>query len=237
MSYFRYNLPYSVTLGPQIHSFLEYPPVPIRRIEDVMGTGYFVDAAGIRATTGNPTADALIKWGFWVGFGLLAYRMYRVLRYDEPFIQPAYKLPPAWQANPELSNEEYRKILATHGITDPPEEYEIIGARYVTGNDDWYILVEDRGWYWYDPRDREWKFLPLGPIQNAGGARVGEEMQRQCAWCKRVWRDGKWRYETPDPFIEISHGACEDCAEKIHAMLDRLEEDENYPKRNLGGVR
>jgi transposase len=105
--YFRYNQPYNVTMGPRAHSFLEYPPV---QINPMCPMGNFIDAAGVRVTTGSPTADTVIKYGFWVGMALVAYRLYRVMRYDDPFIRPSYKLPPAWQANPLLTREE-RNIL------------------------------------------------------------------------------------------------------------------------------
>jgi transcriptional regulator with XRE-family HTH domain len=107
VSYFRYNQPYSVTMGPRAHSFLEYPPVPIQPM------GNFIDAAGVSATTGSQALDTVIKWGFWIGMGLVGYRMYRVLRYNDPFIQPPYKLPPAWQANgrrPSLCMEDVQAL-------------------------------------------------------------------------------------------------------------------------------
>lgn len=42
------------------------------------GTGYIVDAAGIRVTTRNDTLDAAIKWGFWGTMAYLFYRMTKV---------------------------------------------------------------------------------------------------------------------------------------------------------------
>jgi len=73
--------------------------------------GNFIEAAGVSVTTGNSTADAVIKYGFWIGLGWFVYRSYRVLRYDDPFFAPRYKLPPAWEANPRLTKEERGFLL------------------------------------------------------------------------------------------------------------------------------
>lgn len=73
--------------------------------------GTLIDAAGVRVSTGNTTADFVLKWGFWIGMGWFVYRSYRVLRYDDPFFAPRYKLPPAWEANPLLTKEERNVLL------------------------------------------------------------------------------------------------------------------------------
>ena len=43
------------------------------------------------------------------------------------------------------------------------------------------------------------------------------EIIRLCAWCRRVWSDGKWA-ELPIPeqvdIHGITHGICKDCANK-----------------------
>jgi len=97
MSYIR-NLPYSVTLRPNGAPIHDPLPAPIKSYEESMG--YAFDVAGVRVSTGSPLLDTVLRWGVWIGLGLVAYRMYRVLRYDEPIIAPAYRTPPAWEANP-----------------------------------------------------------------------------------------------------------------------------------------
>lgn len=42
------------------------------------GTGYIIDAAGIRVTTRNDALDAAIKWGFWGTMAYLFYKMAKV---------------------------------------------------------------------------------------------------------------------------------------------------------------
>lgn len=104
MSYV-YQPPQSVRLHSQGHAFLEHPPVPIRPM------GSFFDAAGVSATTGSGPLDVFVKYGLWIGLGLVSYRMYRVLRYDDPFIQPSRRLPPAWQANGRRTKADMDLIL------------------------------------------------------------------------------------------------------------------------------
>jgi len=128
MSY-AYNLPLSVTRRRNGPPMFDPAPVPIRRIDD-LGNSSFFDAAGVSMTTGSAAWDRVVKYGFWISMGLVAHRMYRVLRYDEPLFGGGGGIPPAWEANPERSNEEHREMLTRYGVTDPPEEYEIIRVRY-----------------------------------------------------------------------------------------------------------
>jgi len=137
-------------------------PVPIRSIDE-LGNSSFFDGAGVSMTTGSAAWDRVVKYGFWLSMGLVAYRMYRVLRYDEPLLGGDRGVPPAWEGNPDRSNEEYRELLIRHGVNEPPSGWEVVEAQYVMGRDDWYIRVEGDGWYWYDPRDRGWRFLPSAP--------------------------------------------------------------------------
>ena len=96
------------------------PPQPV----DNTGIGF------ISVSTGSSTADTVLKWGFWIGLGLAAHRLYRVLRYDDPFIQWGGGTPAAWEMNARRSNAE-REMLLDHWETrreDYPdltdEEYE-----------------------------------------------------------------------------------------------------------------
>jgi hypothetical protein len=135
--------------------------------------------------------------------------------------------------NPDNSDEDYRKRLQSYGLADPPKELVITRIRYVARIGDWYILVEDRDWYWYDPRDKEWKFLPYGPIQNGGkGTQDWDRVERQCAWCKRVWRDGAWRRVQLLASALVTHGMYEDCAGKLDFELEQIERSEY--KKNTG---
>jgi hypothetical protein len=46
---------------------------------------------------------------------------------------------------------------------------------------------------------------------------VKNDVIRLCAWCRRVWSDGRWA-ELPIPqqvdIHGITHGICKDCANK-----------------------
>jgi hypothetical protein len=42
-------------------------------------------------------------------------------------------------------------------------------------------------------------------------------METQCAWCKKIKRDGKWVEEAPKEGMPITHGICPECAEKFKA--------------------
>jgi transposase-like protein len=124
---YAYNPPYSVTRRPNGPPMFDPAPVPIRSIDAELGTGNFIDAAGVSATTGSQALDNIIKWGFWIGMGLVAYRMYRVLRYNDPLIQPRYKLPPAWQANSST-----RTRVRFHIKDLSPEEIEVLRHRAIS---------------------------------------------------------------------------------------------------------
>ena len=87
---FRYNLPHSVTLGPQRHSFLRYPTVPIRPL-------------GSATLPPEPTtADTVLKWAFWIGAGFAAVQVFDKL---------ARK--PAWEMNP---TKEEKAILLRRAL-------------------------------------------------------------------------------------------------------------------------
>jgi hypothetical protein len=46
-----------------------------------------------------------------------------------------------------------------------------------------------------------------------------EECLRVCAWCRKVWMDGKWvsfeEYMLDKNFLRSSHGICEECVYKL----------------------
>jgi hypothetical protein len=42
----------------------------------------------VNSTTGSSPAETALKWGLWIGMGLIAYRLYR-------------QNPVSWEANPE----------------------------------------------------------------------------------------------------------------------------------------
>jgi len=227
-----YNNPRYVNQRSSVSPVGVSRPIAIRQAAPPMGN--FFDAAGVSVTTGNSTADVVIKYGFWVGLALVTHRMYRAFRYDEPLIQSSSRLPPAWEANPfkirdglqakvrnpSRTSAETREILVSHGIAEPPEDYKIEAARYVTARDDWYILVESRGWYWYDRSDKGWKFLPMGLMSNPDVP--GQHLVRVCSWCNRVWVDGEW--VVAEPLSDnITHGICEECTEKLDLEIDLLD--------------
>jgi hypothetical protein len=54
----------------------------------------------------------------------------------------------------------------------------------------------------------------------------GEEMLRVCAWCKRVWRDGRWQYGFIPETVQQTHGICEDCERVVYSAIDEDETDE-----------
>jgi len=106
---YAYNPPYSVTRRRNGPPMFDPPAVPIRRIDE-LGTGAFVDAAGVSMTTGSAAWDRIIKWGFWLGMGALSYHMYRVARYGEPFFGGDGGVPSAWEANPAAIGEDEAEL-------------------------------------------------------------------------------------------------------------------------------
>lgn len=99
MSY-QVNLPHSVTLRPNGPALYSPPPKPI-------GLGYIMDTPRFRMTTGDPGIDNLVKYGFWFGMAAALYKLYGMLRYDEPIFSPG--TPPAWRMNP--SKKQIKKAL------------------------------------------------------------------------------------------------------------------------------
>jgi len=91
MSY-QVNLPYSVQLRPNGPALYAPPPKPIEKL------GYFFETPTLSITSGDPGLDNIIKYGFWLGMAIALYKLYGMLRYDEPLFSPG--TPPAWKANP-----------------------------------------------------------------------------------------------------------------------------------------
>lgn len=85
---FRYNLPYSVTLGPQRHSFFRYPPVAIRPL-------------GSLPPSQPTTFDTVLRWGFWMGVGFAAVQVFQKLTQK-----------PAWEMNARKSKAETEALKA-----------------------------------------------------------------------------------------------------------------------------
>ena len=139
---------------------------PVRIAPPVSGTGYIFDAAGVRATTGSEDFDLVIRWMFWIGMALMGYKMYRVLRYEDPLFGEREVLPPAWRVNPADSDSDNRRKLESYGISLPSPKHLIARVRYISSRDDWYIQTETGDWYWYDSRKSSygWKHAPLGPL-------------------------------------------------------------------------
>lgn len=50
---------------------------------------------------------------------------------------------------------------------------------------------------------------------------MANHLTRQCAWCKRVYRDGAWTALTEPPLDpwSVTHGMCPDCADRYHPGL------------------
>jgi len=95
MSYQVRN-PYSVTMRPNGPALYAPPLKPIKSL------GYIWDTPTLRVTTGDPGVDNLIKYGFWFGMAMMLYKLYGMLRYDEPLFSPG--TPPAWKVNPRTRN-------------------------------------------------------------------------------------------------------------------------------------
>jgi hypothetical protein len=156
MSY-QVNNPYSVTLRPNGPPLYAPPPKPIKRIDEL---GYIMDSPTFRVTTGNTGLDNIIKFGFWFGMAAALYKLYGMLRYDEPLFSPG--TPPAWKMNPDMTDAEYREALNKYGLPEPPEPCNITVLRYVSTGDWW--LGTDIGWFWIDGRSlKEWKKSYYGP--------------------------------------------------------------------------
>lgn len=108
----------------------------------------------LSVTTGSSYADKAITWGFWIGMGLVAHRLYRVARYGDPFFQFGGGVPAAWEMNPEA-----------------------------------------------------------------------EEFDRVCAYCKRMWFEGKW--VPGEPTSEwVTHGICDKCEVILLREIEELEREE-----------
>jgi hypothetical protein len=56
--------------------------------------------------------------------------------------------------------ERREKIFEQEGIPKP--DGLIIDASYRMDNGDWFVQLDPGDWYWYDKRDKGWKFLPWG---------------------------------------------------------------------------
>lgn len=61
-----------------------------------------------------------------------------------------------------MSEARRRKVLEGNGLSIPPGSV-VLNTRYKMGCDDWYAET-DLGWYWWDVRSKEWKYLPSGPL-------------------------------------------------------------------------
>lgn len=117
------NLPYSVTRRPNGPSMYYPCPNAIQPVQDQQGAGYFIDAAGVRVSTGSAPLDFIIKWGFWVGMAAILYKSYRVFRYDEPLFLGAPRTPAAWEVNPgkRVSKDTKKEILTVYVAGEPLE--------------------------------------------------------------------------------------------------------------------
>lgn len=54
-----------------------------------------------------------------------------------------------------------------------------------------------------------------------------DELERVCAWCNRVWRQGKWQHAPLLESAERTHGICEKCEEKMEKEIKAIEKAES----------
>jgi hypothetical protein len=65
----------------------------------------------------------------------------------------------------EIKKEDdgrYRALLARNGIDQPLPTRSITEARWVAAQDDWWVCI-DRKWYWWDRRASAWMASLHGP--------------------------------------------------------------------------
>lgn len=58
--------------------------------------------------------------------------------------------------------EHDKAVLIKAGLPLPPEG-ELLQVRWRAAQDDWYAET-DRGWFWFDARDKAWKPSLYGPL-------------------------------------------------------------------------
>lgn len=61
-----------------------------------------------------------------------------------------------------MTSDDYRAILASHGMEQPLPERTITDARWVAAHGDWWVCI-DGAWYWWDRREAAWKSSQHGP--------------------------------------------------------------------------
>ena len=62
----------------------------------------------------------------------------------------------------ETRRKQWRKTFKKRDMPQP--DGLIMDARYRADCGDWYVQLDDGDWYWYDRRDRVWKYLIYGPM-------------------------------------------------------------------------